>query len=592
MTTDRITVDFMRRDEAALRNAIRAAGVTTWKGRACCCPFHEDRHPSAGIFEKEGIWHFRCHVCDWTGDVFDVAARFRGIPVADVLREHNGANGHAKGNGEKKPVIYPTIEAIEATFSRREATYRYVNPETKLPDLVVIRYLGIEGEKHFTQIRPVEGGFEQKAPAGKLPIWNRSRLLTCDDPVVVEGEKCVEELARHKIVSTTSPGGAKNAHKADWSPLNGKSRVTIWRDNDVPGQDYQAAVIAEIEQLPQPPAIYIVDPAAFDLGDGEDCVEFVEKWSEGEGDIEGQTRALRAAIDSAQPAGAAKELKTLYDDTIAGRRRAIEFPWKLTSRVTQALLPGTATAICADPESGKSLMILEALWYWQRQGLKPALFALEDDRSFHMMRAHAQIAGESRLTDAKWVEENAAETNRLFELHKDELNRIGCAITTAPNNVVRLPELNEWVERMAAAGHEIIIIDPITAAENGARPWIEDKEFLIKAKSTVRQYGARLILVTHPRIGVNMKPGLSSMSGGAAYPRFCHSVAWLVKHDKKTVKVSTDHGPLHIGANRTLRIVKARNARGGGYDVALCFDFQTLRFAEQGIIEKDEHGTD
>lgn len=589
---DRIDKEFLKRDRAALEGALREGGTKLFKGKTCQCPFHDDQHPSASIDEVDGVWLFCCHVCKWGGDVIDVLARVRGKRPEDILQEISPAsgNGHAKKiNGHDKSRFWPTLDAMRLDFPGHVATYAYTHPETRAIEFVVERHLR-DGQKRFSQIHPVEGGFEEGGIDGLRPLYNRIRLATCESPLIVEGELCVHALAAIGVIATTSPGGAQVPHKADWTPLNGKSRVTIWRDNDPAGLEYQNGVIAELRKLPNPPPVFVVDPAAFDIPPKGDCVNFIEAW--GDGDAEESLRAVRAVIDSAASLGAAKELETLYEDTIAGRRIAPDFPWRLTSTLTQALLPGTVTTICGEPEAGKSFWILEAVWFWARHGLKPALFAMEEDLPFHQMRANAQMAEESRLTDAEWVKSNPDETRRLFNAHKEELEKLGAIITVSPDTMVRLPELNEWIEAKAAAGCQIIAVDPVTAAETGSKPWIEDKVFLIRAKAAMRRYGSRLILVSHPRIGVNLKPGLASISGGAAYPRFSQTVLWIVKHDRKSFKISTRLGPTWIECNRTLRIVKARNARGGGQDIGFTMEPRSLRFAEQGIIEKDEHGTD
>ena len=84
---NRIERDAIRRDRAQLEDALRAAagGILTFKGRSCRCPFHDDKHPSASIGQKDGVWLFNCFVCHWGGDVFAVQARARGVPVAEVL---------------------------------------------------------------------------------------------------------------------------------------------------------------------------------------------------------------------------------------------------------------------------------------------------------------------------------------------------------------------------------------------------------------------------------------------------------------------------------------------------------------------------
>lgn len=80
----------------------------------------------------------------------------------------------------------------------------------------------------------------QGAPAPR-PLFQLDRLSACPNaPVlVVEGEKAAEAAALlfPEFVATTSPNGAGNASKADWSALAGRA-VTIWPDHDDEGRAY------------------------------------------------------------------------------------------------------------------------------------------------------------------------------------------------------------------------------------------------------------------------------------------------------------------------------------------------------------------
>jgi hypothetical protein len=597
---DGIDLDFHRRDRAMLEHALRAAGVENFKGKTCRCPWHDDKTPSAGIFEKDGIWKFRCHACDDTLDVFDVLARNAGKQPEDIIREfrakangngngngHNGKNGHAKK-------LYDTPAEWASQFRILEDLYEYRNPTTNRIDLLVARFVPHGGVKRFIQGHVESDGkiADGKGDLEKFPLYNRTRLLTCDEPILVEGEKKVKALHKLGIVATSGPGGAKNIPNVDFTPLNGKKRVIIWRDNDASGETMQAEAIRMIEMLPNPPPIYTIDPAAFDLPEKGDVVDFIALW--GGDDNTDRRRAVDSVIASARIAGASHELNTLIEDTISGKRASIPFRAHMTGKLTQALLPGTVTVVCGDPEVGKSFWILEEFWRWHRAGIKVDLFELEDTRADHLLRVAAQMSGESRLTDAEWVKQNPNEVRQIYSAHEAEINEFGKHISTAPDNMVKLKTLNEWIKTKCENGAQIIGIDPITAAETGAKPWIEDKEFLILGKATVRHYGARLILVTHPRIGVNLKPGLASISGGASYARFSHTCIWMQKHpQEKTGLVRNHFGDCHGKFNRTAKICKARNARGGGMEIGFFFDPQTLLYAEQGIILKeDENGSE
>ena len=71
--------DAIRRDRSALVAELETAGAK-FRGNDCTCPFHNDKRPSASIYEKKSVWRFQCHKngCGISGDVFDVMARNQG----------------------------------------------------------------------------------------------------------------------------------------------------------------------------------------------------------------------------------------------------------------------------------------------------------------------------------------------------------------------------------------------------------------------------------------------------------------------------------------------------------------------------------
>lgn len=85
------------------------------------------------------------------------------------------------------------------------------------------------------------GEWVAKALPEPRPLYNCLALL--DDPdkpvLIVEGEKAAAAAMRmpefNNFIVVTWSGGANAAHKADWSMLDGRSKVVIWPDNDEAG---------------------------------------------------------------------------------------------------------------------------------------------------------------------------------------------------------------------------------------------------------------------------------------------------------------------------------------------------------------------
>lgn len=610
--------DALRRDRNAIEAELRTAGAQ-FKGKACKCPFHDDKHPSAGIYESDGVWFFKCQVCGAKGDVFDIIARVQSVAVADVLTKYRPATVAIVKSAAKPPMADPVqglepssrrianLEAIKSYAHGIEGCYVYTHPTTRISEMVVLRIRRVDGGKKFIQFRPLPGGgFEDKAPPAPRPIYNRTRMLTADTVVVVEGEKCVHALADIGIVGTTSPGGAGNASHADWSPLAGKVCV-LWPDNDPvnpPGRpnagkrtgiEHMREVAAILQKLSPPPKqVLWVDPDDLSLPDKADVVDYIAEY--GGATIGEKRRAVETIISIAAPMGPADELSSLIEDIIAGKKRAIPFPWPVLTRLTRAMAPGLVTILAGDPGCGKSFMLLEAAAYWHLNGVKVAVYELEDDLGYHLNRALAQLDDQTDLTDFEWIRLNPEASREAMKKHRVFLDGFARCITTTTSETgdVALPEILKWIQSRCDAGAEIIIVDPITAAGyvRESNSWQEDRDFVIHAKSIVKKAGSRLILSTHPKVGAKSGKGASvlhSLSGGAAYPRFAHTVLWINNPEKpRKVKVASPHGTFHTTATRTLRLGKTRNGPGGGVELAYTFGGDSLRFSEQGAIECDD----
>src|SRR5262249_19082036 len=146
----------------------------------------------------------------------------------------------------------------------------------------------------------------------------------------------------------------------------------------------------------------------------------------------------------------------------------------------------------------------------------------------------------------------------------------------APDKQVTHADLLAWVKARAEDGCRVIGVDPVTALAVDDKPWIADSKFMAEAKAIVRRHGCSLLLVTHPRVGGKGKSvnPLDALAGGAAFVRFAQTVLWFYCHDTgRQCCWHAEVGGVSSGrVNRSVRIAKARNAAGGGRDVAFHFD--------------------
>ena len=592
--------DYLRSDRGALESAIREAGSEP-KGKVCKCPFHDDEHASAGIVQGEdGAWRLKCHAagCGFSGDVFDVRARFRKRSVDDELA---ACRDPSPPRTPPKPSrVFPDIGAIESavgSWLTHENTHRYANPDTQAVELVVVRARESDGKKTFIQYRPVPGGFSPGAPPQPWPLYNRTFIRAEPAVVVVEGEKCVEELRKVGVAATTSPCGAGKAGCANWQPLAGKA-VYLWPDADridpktgkSTGAEHMRQVSEILQRLEPPVRLYHLDPIRLELPDKGDAVDFLARLD--------PTDDAGAAVwnvleEAAEPVGGAQELRKLLEDTITGKRRSIDWPFPSLSRLSKSLFPGTITLICGDPSSGKSFLMTDAMIHWHQQGIKVAYYMLEDSQPEYLLRILAQVGAASDLTDDSWVRAHPDIVAVKFGEHENLISELDRRITTCGDKHPTVDDLATWVEQKCSEGCQVIGIDPITYADFSERPWQDDKRFMHRVRWSLKNSGARLIIVTHPRkasAGGKSTGGLDDLAGGTAYPRHSQTVLWVHRKDPPEQLKVNGHGwpcAQEVECDRVIKISKARNGKGTGTSIGFVFDKSSLRFSEQGLIEAE-----
>lgn len=593
-------IENLRHDRDALLAELERAGAVVIKPGSIRCPFHEDAHPSAGVYQADdgGAWKFKCHGCGFHGDVFDVMARVQGNPVADVLR----AERQRQGNRQPTPLrrrtkpakrVYPSIAAIQQVIPDIRHVYQYTNPDNREVELVVFRCEQADGSKRFIQARPEGGGVVLEAPSKPWPLYNRTRVRNAGQVVFVEGEKCVHVLAELGIVATTSPCGAGKAVHCDLTPLSGK-RVILWPDADLPDDHGERKGIAHmrdvarlLDQLDPPAQTRWIDADRLGLPTKGDVVDYLAQHPDC--DAAAKRYAVEAVLLDAEPMGDSGEVGQLLEDVISGKSQPVPWPWPLVGNLTQALLPGTVTLICGDAGSAKSFLLLEAVAHWYERGVKTAVFMLEEDRAYHLHRALAQRSGQSLLLNRAWVADHPDEVRRLFHEHQDFLDGLGRCIHDAPDEPSSLMDLAAWVERMAMAGNRVIAIDPVSLATVSDKRYLDDHRFVVQVKKIMRQFETSLVLITHPAKGHKKGVGMDDLAGGAAYARFTQDVLWLKRHhppEESTVAVHTPMGTVKelVTHNCALRICKTRNGVGRWMEIAYEFDDTKVRFVERGVI--------
>jgi len=109
-----------------------------------------------------------------------------------------------------------------------------------------------------------------------MPLYNHDAAVQADRIVIVEGERCVDELTKLGIIAVSASGGAGEgkAAKTDWSILAGKL-VILWPDKDASGAAFMDVVTKILAGLKPQPTVLRVDINCLSLQNKGDVVDYV-----------------------------------------------------------------------------------------------------------------------------------------------------------------------------------------------------------------------------------------------------------------------------------------------------------------------------
>ncbi len=584
----------IRRDRDALIAMMTDWGAT-FQGNTCRCPIpgHDDRSPSAGIFQgTDGVWRFKCQRCDNKPmDIFDVEAQISGANVKDLLRKASGIDTTpARAEAESTGTTYPTRKSAEANdFALKGFTARY-----RYTDQLYVYRVDNPGKgKRFCPLHQrADGKWVAKKPAGILPLY-APIPLTHSSVVFVEGEKCVDLLAAIGIPAVTSMGGAGASKRGefDWSTLAGK-KVYVWPDNDTDGTGIEHAerVCTFIQKAGGNPQL--VDISFLNLPPKGDVEQYLAGFDTRQEKVAALATVFKAIVQrpDVEVIGTVEQMMIAQAERESrGECLPIPWPWRMFNEYTQFATPGTVSMLIAPPASSKSFGIIEAASHWCDTDIPFALYELEDRASMHSFRALAQRTCQPGFTRPEWRAENIKEVREAIGEHSAFLKKLNSQMYGQPDKWPTKESIIQWINDRAKERPRIIVIDPITARKSGRDQWLDDEEFVDGIKRCVDTYpDINITLVSHPKKGAT-EPHLDNIAGGASFSRLLHKVVWIqsaypaVKSLCKDTMATTEREH-----NRTWHALKLRDMPGTGLRIAMEFSSNDLCFHERGLIVTKE----
>lgn len=183
--------------------------------------------------EKAGLWIDRAS--GEGGDLFDLIAAREGLDarrdfhrVLKVAQSYTGACPSPTKNYSHR---------AKTPLGPVTGQWQYTDEQGQLL-AVVSRYDPPGRGKEF---RPWDARRQRYSPPLPRPLYHQRGMLSAQQVILVEGEKCAQALIDIGICATTAMQGANApVDKTDWSPLKSKA-VIIWPDKDKPGWAYAQA---------------------------------------------------------------------------------------------------------------------------------------------------------------------------------------------------------------------------------------------------------------------------------------------------------------------------------------------------------------
>ena len=268
----------------SVESVLSSRGISV-KGGKFCCPFHDDKNPSANAY-SDGGWH--CHRCGFGGDVIDLLARFEDKTAAQYLRDI----------GQSKRLRLP-VRASGMSARPELPPEPKTSPEAKSgpkPRIVATyAYHDANGKKVYEALRYEPKDFRQRRDENTWSMDGVERVLfrlpaviKSKEVWIVEGEKDANNLARLGFAATCNVGGACKWLESYSAYLKDKDLI-LCGDNDAKGREHVEMVRSMTVKLARSIRIVWVPT-------GKDISDYLQDMPEGE-----KKTAVTALRNSVEP---------------------------------------------------------------------------------------------------------------------------------------------------------------------------------------------------------------------------------------------------------------------------------------------------
>jgi Protein of unknown function (DUF3987)/CHC2 zinc finger/Toprim-like len=249
-----------------LPSLMRELGLGDHAKRSARCPLHEDRRNSFSVWQKDGVWFWKCHAGCGEGDEINFLEKRRTVSRGDAIKlylEMAGVNG-ATPNKAKLSVAFDWHSCVEAFTDKhveRLAEWRGYSREfcswLKQNGLVGLYDGGIAFPVHDRTGNVIAAHYRQKdgswryAPQGvKVRPLVIGKLIAGDRVNVFESYwdafSFMDVSGEHNGVIITR-GASNGASLADLVARS--STIYAWTQNDAAGEKWQRDICANTPAL-------------------------------------------------------------------------------------------------------------------------------------------------------------------------------------------------------------------------------------------------------------------------------------------------------------------------------------------------------
>lgn len=555
----------------------------------CLCPFHNEKSPSCKVHPEDG--YFKCFGCGKSGDVFEF------VMLADQCDFPAAVQKLADKAGlSEKPLTVQELaafkhlpEAFLRTLGVKEFAGGVVIPywtASKKAARARLRH-SLRGKKRFTWgRRDFDGKALQIVPYG---VWRGGSGAVL---LIVEGETDCWAGWNYGEHVLGLPG-AENVKCLELAHIEKYARLIVIQEPGDAGEKFVRNVARRAKAVG-----YIGSVSGTSLIDSKDLSDLHIK-APGkfcETLFDSLQKAVEVRVDVPSDYTVADEIA----DDISGKRRNIDFPDCPALSTSLAMLPGNILLLCGAAGASKTFATLEWAYKWFLFGEQVAVLELEKYGTFHYRRIMAMWAkAEWMMTpyQVKTRPDEARVVEVAFRPMYNEMRKAELVSTVPDGQDATGAWILAWMERMYDSGRKILIIDPISLMQQeGNRADDDQRNFIGRAKTLNEKHGGRLILVSHPTKDQGEAPPQEKYIAGAAnFMRATDSVFWLQPHDREVsvfwplddsgIPFVDGPTPAQKPYNRTMWVLKKRNAYMHRTHIAMNFDRDSLSHMERGFIE-------